>query len=89
MPALSINFSIMFIGLRKQWAYLFNDDPNIVSIVMQIMPLVAFLQLLDGISTLSSGILRSCGRQVRLFSIQLRLPSSHSGYLPFRASLRS
>ncbi|KAH7098618.1 mate-domain-containing protein [Auriculariales sp. MPI-PUGE-AT-0066] len=61
--AVSLVWCIMFISFRHHWAYLFSQDPEVVAIVAAIMPLVGFLQFLDGIAALSSGILRACGRQ--------------------------
>lgn len=54
----------MFVLLRKQWALIFNNDAAVVEIVAHIIPLVGLLQLLDGISTVGSGVLRACGQQV-------------------------
>jgi len=63
----------MFIIFRKGWGLLFNDDPEVVSLVADIMPLVALFQVFDGLAGTTGGVLRARGRQVR-DSISRRLP---------------
>ncbi|KIJ51532.1 hypothetical protein M422DRAFT_26940 [Sphaerobolus stellatus SS14] len=55
--------SSMFITFRHGWGYLFNDDPEVVSLVAKILPLVALFQVVDGLSATTGGILRARGRQ--------------------------
>ncbi|EJD39152.1 MATE efflux family protein [Auricularia subglabra TFB-10046 SS5] len=57
--------SAMFVLLRERWAYIFNSDPEVISLVAGVLPLVGALQLLDGLSAVGGGILRACGKQVR------------------------
>ena len=56
----------MFIVFRHGWGHLFNNDPEVVSLVAQILPLVALFQVFDGLAATTGGILRARGRQVRL-----------------------
>lgn len=56
----------MFMAFRKKWAYLFNNDKNVVVLVAQILPLVAAFQVFDGIGGSTNGVLRATGRQVRI-----------------------
>ncbi|KAG6876116.1 hypothetical protein C0992_000912 [Termitomyces sp. T32_za158] len=49
---------------RNQWAYLFNDDSEVVSLVASILPLVALFQVFDGNAAVTDGILRARGKQV-------------------------
>lgn len=37
--------SILFLSLRNKWAYLFNDDPLVVTLVSAILPLVSVFQV--------------------------------------------
>ncbi|KAJ7484518.1 MATE efflux family protein [Mycena latifolia] len=62
--ALSLVFSTMFMVFRKSWAYLFNDDPVVVDLVAQILPLVALFQVFDGTCGVTGGILRAKGKQM-------------------------
>jgi multidrug resistance protein, MATE family len=48
---------------RNRWAYLFNDDPEVVKLVAAVMPLCAIFQLFDAIASVEGGILRGQGRQ--------------------------
>ncbi|KAL0958292.1 hypothetical protein HGRIS_000439 [Hohenbuehelia grisea] len=60
---LSSLFSAMFLIFRNKWAYLFNDDPEVVKLVASILPLVALFQVFDGTSAVTAGIFRSRGKQ--------------------------
>ncbi|OCH87072.1 MATE efflux family protein [Obba rivulosa] len=57
-------WSTMFMVFRHSWAYLFNNDPDVVSLVASIIPLVALFQVFDGVAAITSGILRARGKQV-------------------------
>ncbi|KZV96894.1 MATE efflux family protein [Exidia glandulosa HHB12029] len=59
----ALGWCAMFLLLRNKWAYIFNDDPDVVKIVARLLPLVGFIELLDGVTTVGSGILRAAGRQ--------------------------
>ncbi|KIJ61489.1 hypothetical protein HYDPIDRAFT_169720 [Hydnomerulius pinastri MD-312] len=56
-------WSTLFIVFRKKWAYIFNDDPEVVSLVASILPLVALFQVFDGTSGITGGIFRARGQQ--------------------------
>lgn len=62
--ALSVTSSTMFLVFRHSWAYMFNNDPEVVNLVASILPLVALFQVFDGNSAVTSGILRARGKQV-------------------------
>jgi len=55
--------SITFLSFRNKWGYLFNDDPDVISLVASILPLVALFQVFDGLGAVSGGILRARGKQ--------------------------
>ncbi|KAH9051842.1 MATE efflux family protein, partial [Lactarius vividus] len=55
--------SAIFLTFKNKWGYLFNDDPDVVSLVASILPLVALFQVFDGLNTVSGGILRARGKQ--------------------------
>ncbi|KAG6899947.1 hypothetical protein C0993_005070 [Termitomyces sp. T159_Od127] len=68
--AIASNTSIIMalalsVATRNKWAYLFNDDPEVVSLVASILPLVALFQVFDGNAAVTDGILRARGKQVR------------------------
>jgi MATE family multidrug resistance protein len=60
---------------RDRWGYLFNDDPEVVRLVAEVMPYCAIFQvwvclcwwltgkLFDAIASVEGGILRGQGRQ--------------------------
>ncbi|KAH0581705.1 hypothetical protein H2248_011391 [Termitomyces sp. 'cryptogamus'] len=61
---LSVATSMIFIIFKDNWAYLFNSDPDVVSLVASILPLVALFQVFDGNAAVTDGILRARGKQV-------------------------
>ncbi|KAG6899440.1 hypothetical protein C0995_005955 [Termitomyces sp. Mi166 len=62
--ALSAASSTMFVVFKDKWAYLFNSDPEVVSLTASILPLVALFQVFDGNAAVTAGILRARGKQV-------------------------
>ncbi|OCB85869.1 multidrug/Oligosaccharidyl-lipid/Polysaccharide flippase [Sanghuangporus baumii] len=55
--------SAMFLIFRNKWGYLFNNDPEVISLVASILPLVALFQVVDGLSACIAGVLRARGKQ--------------------------
>ncbi|KAF8189379.1 MATE efflux family protein [Pholiota molesta] len=55
--------STLFLVFRQKWAYIFNDDPEVVKLVSSIMPLLALFQVFDGTSAVTGGVLRARGKQ--------------------------
>lgn len=47
---------------RIRWGKLFSSDEEVIAIVANIIPLVAFFQLTDGISGATGGLLRGAGK---------------------------
>lgn len=54
--------SALFIFFRAFWSTLFTDDPEVVGLVQEALPLVAFMQLFDGLAACCNGMLRGIGR---------------------------
>ncbi|KAF7323676.1 RNA helicase [Mycena kentingensis (nom. inval.)] len=61
--AIALVWSTLYMTFRHSWAYLFNDDPHVVSMVASILPLVALFQVFDCNSAITGGILRAKGKQ--------------------------
>ncbi|KAG6837457.1 hypothetical protein H0H93_009000 [Arthromyces matolae] len=55
--------SLVLVIFRTSWAGFFDDDPEVVTIVSSMMPLVASFQIFDGNSIVTTGILRARGMQ--------------------------
>ncbi|KAM6496606.1 MATE efflux family protein [Amanita muscaria] len=55
---------MMFVVFRNHWAYLFNNDPEVVTLVGTILPIVALYQLFDSNSAVTAGIFRARGKQL-------------------------
>ncbi|KAG6915214.1 hypothetical protein DXG01_012685 [Tephrocybe rancida] len=55
--------SLIFMIFRTSWAYLFNDDSDVVKLVASIMPIVASFQIFDGNAAVTGGVLRARGMQ--------------------------
>jgi len=53
--------SAIFLIFRHQWGYLFNDDPDVVTLVASILPIVALCQVFSFLNGLSGGIMRAGG----------------------------
>ncbi|KAF9239246.1 MATE efflux family protein [Melanogaster broomeanus] len=62
-------WSALFLTFRNKWAYLFNDDPEVISLVASILPLVALFQVFDGTSAITGGIFRARGKQASRTSL--------------------
>jgi MATE family, multidrug and toxin extrusion protein len=45
---------------------MFNDDPEVISFVASVLPLVALFQVFDGLGATTGGVLRARGRQASL-----------------------
>jgi len=59
-------YSTLFLVFRHSWAYLFNDDPEVVALTASIIPLLSLFQVFDGTSAVTGGILRARGKQVSI-----------------------
>ena len=70
-------FSTLFLVFRNKWAYLFNNDPEVVSLVASIIPLLANFQIFDGTSAIVSGVLRARGMQGVGALLNLRYVDPH------------
>ncbi|KAG8698112.1 hypothetical protein FRC08_006128 [Ceratobasidium sp. 394] len=46
---------------RHNWARLFNDDNEVVSLVASVLPLVALYQIVEGVTCVTDGVLRARG----------------------------
>ncbi|KAF8549550.1 mate-domain-containing protein [Imleria badia] len=56
--------SIVLIVFRHKWSYLFNSDPEVVSLVASILPLIALSQIFDATTGINGGIFRARGKQI-------------------------
>lgn len=55
--------SIVLITFKDSWGYLFNNDPDVLAIVAQVLVLAAAFQLADGLAAVEGGCLRGLGKQ--------------------------
>ncbi|KAL4068850.1 mate-domain-containing protein [Scleroderma yunnanense] len=62
--AFAILFGCILVIFRHSWGYLFNNDPEVVRLVADLLPLVAFVQLFDDMAAVVGGVLRARGQQV-------------------------
>ncbi|KAG2142385.1 mate-domain-containing protein [Suillus clintonianus] len=60
---IAVVWSTLFMSFRKSWAYIFNSDPEVVTLVASILPIVAVFQVFDGTNAVAGGILRARGKQ--------------------------
>ncbi|KAJ3780403.1 hypothetical protein GGU10DRAFT_369460, partial [Lentinula aff. detonsa] len=56
--------SVLLLAFRNSFAYLFNNDREIVSTVASIIPILAAFQISDATAGITSGILRARSKQV-------------------------
>lgn len=54
--------AILF-GTRRNFAKIFNDDPDVVQLTADVLPYVALFQIADGLNGSCGGSLRGMGRQ--------------------------
>lgn len=59
----AINAAVFFL-LRNFLPYIFTNDLEVITLVAHTLPLVAVMQLFDGLAAYCNGILRGVGRQV-------------------------
>jgi MATE family multidrug resistance protein len=55
--------SVLLGGFAKFWANTFSNDPKVISLIVELMPIVVIYQVFDSCSSVSGGILRGEGRQ--------------------------
>lgn len=54
---------VLVFALRYQIPLFFTQDPEVIEIVASVMPVVAVMQVFDGLAAVSHGLLRGLGRQ--------------------------
>jgi len=54
--------TLLFV-FRYQIPRLFTPDPDVIELVASVLPIVAVMQLFDGMAAVSHGLLRGIGRQ--------------------------
>ncbi|THH17466.1 hypothetical protein EW146_g3355 [Bondarzewia mesenterica] len=55
--------SATFFSARHSWGSLFSDDPDVITLVSSVLPLVALCQVFYGLAGFSNGVLRAKGQQ--------------------------
>ncbi|KAL7420831.1 ethionine resistance protein [Cryptotrichosporon argae] len=53
--------SAVCVVFRRNWGYLFNNDPEVVALVATIMPYIALFQVADGVIATANSVLRALG----------------------------
>ncbi|KAF8322158.1 multidrug/Oligosaccharidyl-lipid/Polysaccharide flippase [Clavulina sp. PMI_390] len=61
--AMALVLSTILTVCRNSWALLFNEDPNVAQRVAGVLPILALFQIFDGLCAVTSGVLRSRGKQ--------------------------
>ncbi|KAG8213057.1 MATE efflux family protein [Butyriboletus roseoflavus] len=54
---------VMAVAIGCIFSYIFNSDPEVVSLVASILPIVALFQVFDGTAGIAGGIFRAQGKQ--------------------------
>jgi MATE family multidrug resistance protein len=55
--------SLVLYAAKERWGYIFSDNKELVAIVAELLPLLAFFQLSDAANATGRGVLVGCGRQ--------------------------
>ena len=55
---LALMHATLLFSVKDVWGKLYSNDPVVVGLVAEVLPLVALFQLIDGIGAVNSGILR-------------------------------
>ena len=74
---ISLSTSMVLLIFHTSWGYLFNNDAEVVKLVARVLPLVAVLQILDGLSVMTGGLLRVAGLQVRFSAALYQVTTAH------------
>lgn len=61
---------------RRRWGLLFTNDHDVVLLVSEVLPLLAFFEIFDCLGAIAGGILRGMGRQS--FGAYVNIPSVNS-----------
>ncbi|KAJ1728324.1 ethionine resistance protein [Coemansia sp. RSA 2049] len=69
-----------YIAVASWWGHIYTEDPAVIATVAVIMPLCGIFQLLDYMYCVSTGVLRSIGRQA--VSALIGIPSYYILGLP-------
>lgn len=59
----SLMISTIYLVFRNTWAHMFTSDPDVVTLVASVIPLIALFQVVDGNAAVTGGILRARGEQ--------------------------
>ncbi|KAG6919085.1 hypothetical protein DXG01_009338 [Tephrocybe rancida] len=59
----SIALSSMYLIFRASWARMFSNDPDVISLVTAVIPVIALFQIVDANACVTAGLLRATGRQ--------------------------
>lgn len=70
----------ILLGTRKNFAKIFNDDPQVVKLTADVLPYVALFQIADGLCGSCGGSLRGMGRQH--IGAAVNIVSYYCGALP-------
>ena len=71
---------VILMGTRENFAKIFNDDPDVVSLTAAVLPAVALFQIADGLNGSCGGSLRGMGRQH--IGAAVNIVSYYCGALP-------
>ncbi|KAJ2690122.1 ethionine resistance protein [Coemansia spiralis] len=71
---------LFYLGVSRWWGKLYSSDPEVIAMVAVIMPACALFQLVDAMSGVSAGVLRSLGRQT--MGAWINIPSYYIVGLP-------
>jgi len=53
----------LFLVFRSRWGGWFTEDPEVIKLIYDVLPVLAAFQLADSLCGVASGILRGIGRQ--------------------------
>ncbi|KAF8079286.1 multidrug/Oligosaccharidyl-lipid/Polysaccharide flippase [Lyophyllum atratum] len=59
----SLITSITYLSFRHSWGKMFNDDPEVITLVASVIPVIAFFQVVDANATVTAAVLRTRGMQ--------------------------
>lgn len=70
----------IMLAVKDSYAKIFSDDPAVITLTAQVMPLVALFQIADGLNGSCGGALRGMGKQH--IGAMVNLVSYYFGALP-------
>ncbi|BFZ58490.1 hypothetical protein PYCC9005_005553 [Savitreella phatthalungensis] len=76
----AIAAAVLLFVFRKQWGHMFSRDPEVIVLVSEVIPFLAFFGCFDALAAVAQGVLRGLGKQA--IAAAVNLPAYYAVALP-------